>query len=267
MEKLHSLLTLNGLFILTTSPKLLKASIIQEIVMIDSNFHIESAILGAVLLDNECFDEIGDYLAAEDFQSPLNQNIYKAIRKLIAKNKLADIISVSNELANERKDVTQNSFIEVCGLANSSFSSANIKHYAEIVKQKSIDMQMIQAAQNIIKNVNEQKENRLDYAQDIFSKIANSITVQLQPIGDLLPSFLEELDSKQINPDILDGISTGFSSLDNMTGGLNGGDLIVLAGRPSMGKTLFAMNILEHVTVSDKKTGIIFSLEMSKSEL
>lgn len=226
--------------------------------------HAEQAVLGSLLLDNNTWDEIGDYLQSEDYRSSIHRDIHCAIRDLILANKKADIICVSQFLkAKSGNDF----FIQLCDIANSQFSPQNIINYADIVKQKSIDRKMIASAQEIIKSVHEQKENRLDFAQSIFNQLADHVSGNIISVSEIINQVLDVIDERQSNPREVVGLPTGFRKLDMLLRGLHQNDLIILAGRPSMGKTLLAMNIAEHVAVIEKKCVAIFSLEMSKEQL
>ena len=237
--------------------------------------HAEQAALGSLLIDNTTIDDIGDYLQAEDFSSALYRDIYRAIRYLLTSGKSADVICVSQALATGRYGTEQHeiehfeneTFIELCEIANSTFTPKNIKHYAEIIKQTSLDRKMLKAAQGVVSSVHEQKENRLDAAQQCFSAIADNASPDVVLASDILNSVISAIDERQSMQSEIIGTPTGFIDLDKLTHGLHGGDLIVIAARPSMGKTLLAMNIAEHITIFKKKPAVIFSLEMKKEQL
>jgi len=240
-----------------------------------NNLYAEQAILGSLLIDNTTIDDIGDYLQTEDFSSVFHRDVYRAIKYLLKSKQSADIICVSKALAigqyetenNESKYRENESFIDLCEIANSTFTPKNIKHYAEIIKQSSIDRKMLKAANDVIANIANQKDNRLDIAQQTFSAISDDIATDTTPIGDILDSVVTAIDERQSSDSEIIGAPTGFSELDKITHGLHGGDLIVLAGRPSMGKTLLAMNIAEHLSINKNKSTLVFSLEMKKEQL
>lgn len=222
----------------------------------------ENAFIGSLLIDNSVLDDV-NYLKPEDFGSFLHSEIYRAICNLINDGKSADIISVSEYLAPNDNIL----FVDVCNIANSSFIPLNIKHYAEIVKQSSLDRKMITIAQEIISNVHNKKENRLDLAQRRMAEIEDSSHCDTIPAVDIFNTVMHRIDDRQNNPSDIIGLPTGFRDLDSITHGLHPGHLIILAARPSMGKTLLGMNIAEHVAINEKKPVIIFSLEMNKEEL
>lgn len=226
----------------------------------------EFAVIGSLLLDNCAWNEIGDYLHAEDFNSKLTQETYRAIQKLLFTGKCADVMAVSHLMMAEHRSSNE-VFVDLCNMMNTTFTPRNIKYYAEVVKQKSIDRKMLSAAQNIIKSVHEQKENRLSDAQHNITQLSNELPSDIALAGDILGDVVKSIDERNTNQSALSGLSTGYSKLDEMTNGMHGGDLIIVAGRPGMGKTLLAMNIAEHVALNNQKTVAVFSLEMKKEKL
>src|SRR5579872_2484991 len=137
-----------------------------------NDLNAEYAVIGSLLVENSAFNEIGDYLQANDFLSCLHRDTYRAIQNLLMAGKNADVICVSEYLLSE-KIVPKDPFMQLCEIMNSAFTPKNIKYYAEIVKQKSIDRKMIATAQNIIASVHEQKDNRLDHAQQSIAELSN----------------------------------------------------------------------------------------------
>ena len=231
-----------------------------------NDLNAEYAVIGSLLVENSTFNEIGDYLQANDFLSHLHRDTYRAIQNLLMAGKNADVICVSEYLLSE-KIVHKDPFMQLCEIMNSTFTPKNIKYYAEIVKQKSIDRKMIVTAQNIITSVHEQKDDRLDHAQQSIAELSNEFPSGIVLASDILKSVLTTINERNTSQTEMTGISTGYSSLDKITQGLHGGDLIILAGRPGMGKTLLAMNIVEHVALVERAPVSVFSLEMSKEKL
>lgn len=182
----------------------------------------------------------------------INKEVYTAICKLINSGKNADIISTSEYLSGDHK--SDNWFLEVSTIAaTGTFTSKNIKHYAEIVKQHSIDRKLAKVAQEILSGVQNKSENRLDRAQQRIAELAESSYFEILNVNDILTTVMQRIDIRANNPTEVTGISTGFTNLDKITHGLQPGHLIILAARPSMGKTLLAMNIAEHVALNQKK--------------
>lgn len=159
-------------------------------------------------------------------------------------------------------------FVRLANILNAPHTSANIKHYAEKIKQASVDRQLKALSQEIIKVVRDNKDHRLDYLQKKFNEIADDSLSSAAPVlvNDVLKEVIESPDERKNNPSIV-GLNTGFSKFDDLTHGLQAGHLIILAARPSMGKTLLGMNIAEHIAVNEQKTVLLFSLEMNKNEL
>ncbi|MBX3708215.1 MAG: replicative DNA helicase [Gammaproteobacteria bacterium] len=232
------------------------------------NSHIaEQAVLGSLLHDNTTFDEIGHVLKINDFFVPFHQDIFRTISILVADGKKADIICVSEILKSEYHEKNDDTFVRICEIAQCCYAPSNIKHYADLVKRSSLDRSLIKMAQDVITSVHEGKENRLDYAQQRFSEVAEQLPSDISPVSDILADVLCSIELRQQNKNNITGVPTGFSDLDALTHGLHGGDLIILAGRPGMGKTLLAMNMAEHIAIKEKHSVAIFSLEMSKQQL
>jgi replicative DNA helicase len=226
-----------------------------------SDAYAEQALIGSLLIDNNTFDEINDYINVNDFTSELHRSIYLTIRELLSSGKTADLICVSQHMASKTKE---DPFVQLCEIAQSPFTPKNVKHYADILKRKSGDRSLLAIADEIRLSIEEQKENRLDYIQaKIIGLESNSKakTINAGNLIDEVVSSILENENNQIE------LPTGFTDIDRITNGLHGGDLIILAGRPGMGKTLLAMNIAEYAAISQKKTVTIFSMEMSKHQL
>jgi replicative DNA helicase len=228
--------------------------------------YAEKAVLASLMSENKTWDKIGDYLQINDFSSKLHREIYWAIQDLLMNGKNADVICVSQHLVSENR-VHDDPFVQVCEIMRSQFAPTNIKYYAEIIKKKSLDRKMVDTAKNIILSVRDQKTDRLSAAQQCMSEIIEEVPSNVLLAADILKSVITSIDERNANQSDITGLGTGFSDLDKITSGLQAGDLIILAGRPSMGKTLLAMNIAEHAALNEKKSVAIFSLEMSKEKL
>jgi replicative DNA helicase len=226
------------------------------------NLHAESAVIGSLLIDNSSLDDVA-YLQPEDFSLHSNRELFRAIKNLIHEGKSADIISVSDRVSKNDSTV----FCEVASIANGSFTSANIRHYAELVRESSTDRKLIAIGQQIISSVKNGTENRLDHAQRQLAEITDLCHFEISRVGDVLGNVLQKIDERFNNPSDINGLATGFTEIDRLTHGLQPDHLIILAARPSMGKTLLAMNIAEYAAIDEKKSVLIFSLEMDKEEL
>ena len=233
-------------------------------------------MLGGLLLENSAYERVADVLTDDDFYRHEHKLIYRAISTLINENRPADIITVQEVL--ERNDQLSHAggFEYLLTLAQSTPSAANIRRYAEIVRERSIIRQLAEIGTEIARNAynpqGKSAEQLLDEAENQVFQIAESTAKSKQgflEMPDLLQQNIERIDAlyQRDNPNEVTGIATGFTDLDKMTSGLQAGDLVIVAGRPSMGKTAFAINIAEHVAISGKLPVAVFSMEMGGAQL
>ena len=233
-------------------------------------------MLGGLLLENSAYERVADVLTDDDFYRHEHKLIYRAISTLINENRPADIITVQEVL--ERNDQLSHAggFEYLLTLAQSTPSAANIRRYAEIVRERSIIRQLAEIGTEIARNAynpqGKSAEKLLDEAENQVFQIAESTAKSKQgflEMPDLLQQNIERIDAlyQRDNPNEVTGIATGFTDLDKMTSGLQAGDLVIVAGRPSMGKTAFAINIAEHVAISEKLPVAVFSMEMGGAQL
>ncbi|HEX6828804.1 MAG TPA: replicative DNA helicase [Burkholderiales bacterium] len=236
----------------------------------------EQAVLGGLLLDNAAWDRIGDAVAEGDFYRQDHRLVFRAISRLVNDSKAADVISVAEalRLAGELDNVGGIPYLG--GLAQNTASSANIRLYAEIVRERAVMRKLAEVGAQIAEAAyapgGKNMQELLDEAERRVFEIAESGVrskqgfVGLQPLLKQVVDRIETLYSLD-NPSDVTGVPTGFVDLDRMTSGLQHGDLIVIAGRPSMGKTALALNIAEHVALKDKKAVAVFSMEMGGAQL
>ena len=230
-------------------------------------------MLGGLLLDNASFDRIADALTADDFYRREHRLIYSAISTLCQESSPADVVTVT-EYLEKRGELDNAGGLAYLGtLANNTPSAANIVAYAAIVRERSILRRLIQVSGDI-SAVAYSPEGRS--AQEVLDKAEERILEiseighrrgSFQPLNALLSKAVDRIDELFRSESPLTGVPTGFTDLDNMTSGLQGGDLVIIAGRPSMGKTSLAMNIAENAAVGHKIPVAIFSLEMPGSQL
>ena len=236
----------------------------------------ERAVLGGLMLETERFDTVIQVINENDFQGKDHQIIFQSMSELIEDNKPLDPITVSEQLDNKNslnKVGGKNYLIE---LATSTPTAANLEAYAEIIRQRSISRKLMQANSEIGELINnpqgldgesllDEAERRIFALNDEASKLDSS----LSSMKDLIPRTIDRLHELSNKRDGLIGSSTGFKDLDKKLQGLQKGDLVVVAGRPSMGKTSFAMNIAENVLLDEESKGavLIFSLEMPGESL
>ena len=235
----------------------------------------EQSVLGGLLLDNLAWDRVADLLNASDFYRHEHRLIYGAITSLIAASKPADVITVFEALQSLGKAEDSGGLPYLNALAQSVPSAANVRRYAEIVRERAVLRKLIAASDDIAtKAFNPQGKpvsQILDEAETKIFQIGEEGSRNKQGFQDmhrLVQSLLERVDELEKNgAEEVTGIRTGFYDLDRYTAGLQKGDLIVLAARPSMGKTAFALNIAEHVAVEEGLPVAVFSMEMGAAQL
>jgi replicative DNA helicase len=235
----------------------------------------EQSVLGGLLLDNMAWDRAGDLLTDSDFYRYEHRLIYAAIGALISGSKPADVITVFEQLQGLGKAQDCGGLAYLNALAQSVPSAANMRRYAEIVRERSILRKLIAASDEIATNAfNPQGRavsSVLDEAESKIFQIGEEGSRQkqgFQSIDKLVVSLIDRVQELHDNgAEEVTGVRTGFYDLDRMTAGLQKGDLIVLAARPSMGKTAFALNIAEHVAVQEGLPVLVFSMEMGASQL
>ena len=234
------------------------------------NTDAEEAILGAVLTNPVCFNRIADMLSSRSFYKPANRFIYDAIVELFTKNQAIDIVTVS-EILNEQGNLDKvGGRAYINDLAMNVITTANIEYYAKIVQEKAIKRELINAGSEIVEMAydNSSTEATLDNAEKLIFNIAQQKnTSDLVSVKDLVLTSYEQISYRYEHRDELIGVPTGFYDMDALTSGFQKGDLIILAARPSVGKTAFALNIAQNVGLKARRPVAIFSLEMPKEQL
>ncbi len=236
----------------------------------------EQSVLGGLLLDNEAADRIGDALGAPDFYSDAHRLIYAHIIRLIADGKPADVVTVSESLSSVQKLDYIGGLSYLGALVQNVPTAANIRHYAAIVRERSILRQLAATAGEIAdaayNPLGRTARDVLDEAETKVLHIAEQGARGQQQFAELPKLLAQVVDRIELlynrdDPSEVTGIPTGFTDLDRMTAGMQEGDLIVVAGRPSMGKSSLALNIGEHVALSAKLPVAVFSMEMGATQL
>ena len=234
----------------------------------------ESSVLGGLLLDNGSWDRIGDLLNDSDFYRYEHRLVFSAISALINNNRAADVITVFEQMQGQGKAEEVGGLAYLNSLAQYVPSSANIRRYAEIVRERSILRKLVSVSDEIATsalNTNGRPvPNILDEAeQKIFNigEEGSRMRQGFQSMGNLVIELLDRVEEMSKNPNDITGVPTGFVDLDKMTSGMQAGDLIVLAARPSMGKTALAINIAENVALKEGLPVAVFSMEMGASQL
>ncbi|HZQ71772.1 MAG TPA: replicative DNA helicase [Burkholderiales bacterium] len=236
----------------------------------------EQSLLGALLLDNQAFDRVADLVNGEDFYRDDHRRIWRHIARLVEANRPADVVTVSESIeASEDKDKTGGAAY-LGALAQNTPSALNIRRYAELVRERSVQRRLAQVATDIAESAlnagGREVGQLLDEAESKIFQIAESGARRDQGLLDIKPVLarvFERVDHlyHRDNPSDVTGVPTGYLRIDEMTSGLQPGDLVVIAARPSMGKTALALNIAEHVAVDNGLPVAIFSMEMSATQL
>ncbi len=234
----------------------------------------EQAVLGGLMIDDMAWERMSDGLVSDDFYRKDHRVIFRAIAKLANNSKPLDVITLHEELERDGVADEVGGLAYLAELAQNTPTAANIKYYAEIVRDKALARELVATANGIVESVLEPEgattDELLDRAESRIFKIAEkretkdsgprSIEAILKPTLEQIQTFCETKGG-------ITGTSTGFYDLDRMTTGLQPADLVIVAGRPSMGKTTFSMNIAEHVALTAEKPVVVFSLEMPSESL
>ncbi len=233
----------------------------------------EQSVLGGLLLDNSSWDNVSELVAGSDFYRNDHRVIFEAMATLIERAQPLDVITLSEALEKLNSLEGVGGLAYLGELARNTPSVSNIRAYADIVRERSVLRQLVQVANDIADDAFEtngrSSDELLDEAERKVFHIAQTKASSTGPVSvnPLLTRAVERIDELYHSDNALTGLSTGFSDLDGLTAGLQPGDLIIVAGRPSMGKTSFAMNIVEHAVISGDKPVIAFSLEMPGDSL
>jgi replicative DNA helicase len=234
----------------------------------------ESSVLGGLLLDNGAWDRVGDLLTDSDFYRYEHRLIYAVVGALVNATKPADVITVYEQLQAQGKADEVGGLAYLNSLAQYVPSASNIRRYAEIVRERSILRKLVAASDEIATQAfntqGKPVDKILDEAeQKIFNigEEGSRMKQGFQSMDSLVVELLDRVQEMSENPNDITGVPTGFYDLDRKTSGFQAGDLIVLAARPSMGKTALAINIAEHVALNEGLPVAVFSMEMSASQL
>jgi replicative DNA helicase len=234
----------------------------------------ESSVLGGLLLDNQAWDRVGDLLVESDFYRFEHRLIYAGISKLINASKPADVITVYEQLQSIGKSEEIGGLAYLNALAQYVPSASNIRRYAEIVRERAILRKLVTASDEIATNAFNPQGRPVDKILDeaeqkIFNigEEGSRMKQGFQGMDTLVVNLLDRVQEMADNPNDITGVPTGFIDLDRMTSGLQAGDMVVLAARPSMGKTALAINIAEHVALNEGLPVAVFSMEMGAAQL
>ncbi|MEL6227934.1 MAG: replicative DNA helicase, partial [Pseudomonadota bacterium] len=233
----------------------------------------EQSLLGGLMLDNSAWDRIADVVSAEDFYRPDHRLIFAAMGQLVEQRQPCDAVTVS-ELLDRRGEAEQaGGLAYLAQLANETPSAANVKAYASILRERSVLRSLIEAGNEMVTNAltpeGRNATELLDEAERAVFQIAEQGNRGggFQELSKVLPGVVDRIDQVNANQGEIAGISTGFKEFDKRTSGLQRGDLIIIAGRPSMGKTTLAINIAENAAFGRKLPVAVYSMEMSAEQL
>ncbi len=236
----------------------------------------EQSVLGGLLLDNSAWDKVGDLIVEADFYRHDHRLIYRHISKLVEHNKPADVITVAESLENSAELQNAGGLAYLGALAQNTPSAANIRRYAEIVRDRSVLRKLAavgtEIADSAYNPLGREAVDLLNEAEARVFHIAEAGArgqIGFAEIQPLLTQVVERIDMlyHRDNPSEITGVPTGFTDLDQKTSGLQPGDLVIIAGRPSMGKTALALNIAEYVGIEFRLPVAVFSMEMSGTQL
>ena len=234
----------------------------------------EQSLLGGLLIDNEALDKVADVMSEIDFYRHDHRLIYQHIAKVIEANQPADIITVGESLekSDELKNVGGIAYLGM--LAENTPTAANIRGYAQIIRERSIMRSLALVGSDIAASAyspqGRDAQQLLDESEAKIFQIAESgkrDNIGFSDIQHLLPQVVESVEQRMQNASDVTGMPTGFTDLDKMTSGLQPSDLIIIAGRPSMGKTSLALNMAEHIAIEKKMPVAVFSMEMASMQL
>ena len=236
----------------------------------------EQAVLGGLLIDPPAWDQVGDMVVADDFYRPDHRLIFTAFAELVTQSRPADVVTTAEQLERQGRLTDAGGLAYLGSLARDTPTAANVRAYAQIVRERSLLRKLIHAGREItsaaLASDGRSARDLVDEAERQVFAIAEQSTGRREGavrVNVLLPALIDRIDEWHTNPNALRGLATGFTDFDKKTGGLRPGDLVIVAGRPSMGKTTLAMNIAEYAAVhpGTKASVAIFSMEMPSEQL
>ena len=235
------------------------------------NLEAEESIISAILIDNDTLLEILDVLSPDDFYKTAHQKIFAAITELFTKSEPVDLVTLTNLLREQNRLEEIGGATYLARLVDTVPLAVNAQHYAKIVHDKACLRRLIAKSNAIARRCFEDRgnvDNVIDFAESsIFEISENKIKPSFYHIGQIIEGNIDALEERQGNRALVTGVATGYTKIDELTSGFQQSDLVILAGRPGMGKTALALNIAKHAAVDVNIPVVIFSLEMSKEQL
>ncbi len=235
------------------------------------NLEAEQSVLGAILLDNEALLKSIDIITPSDFYKDSHRRIFDAMVALFDQSEPIDLITITDYLRQQNEIDRVGGVSYLSSLVNSVPTAANVAYHSRIIKEKAIVRGIISASTQIVSKIYEDNmgaDEVVDYAEKTIFEISEKrIKATFTKLNEVIKDSFEMIEHLYDRKDAITGIPSGFKDLDELTTGFQPGDLIIIGGRPSMGKTAFSLNIAQHVGLSVKEPVAIFSLEMSKKQL
>ncbi len=235
------------------------------------NIEAEQSVLGSILMDNKTISSVSDFLVSEDFYSRQYGIIYETIVELYQEGKMIDFLVLADRLKKKDLPPEASELSVLAGLVDNVPTTVNIKEYANIVHEKSVMRKLIRVNEEIANLCYAGKEDFEEILakaeKDIFAVVQNKSSSEFVPMERIARTVLENIERASRSKEPITGVPSGFIDLDYMTNGFQPSDFILIAARPSMGKTAFVLNVLQHVASRKKIDCVFFSLEMSKEQL
>ncbi|MCL0085594.1 replicative DNA helicase [Thermodesulfovibrionales bacterium] len=235
------------------------------------NIEAEQSVLGAIILDNEALPKAIEALSPDDFYKEAHRRLYKSIIALFERSEPIDIVTLTDYLRKSDEIEAVGGISYLSYLANSIPTSANIRYHAKIVSEKSMLRALIRTATQITSEVYENSRDAdevIDYAQKMIFDITDKRTkISFSPLKDVIKDTFKMIEHLYDKKEAITGVPSGFKDIDELTSGFQSGDLIIVGGRPGMGKTAFALNVAGYVAANMRETVAVFSLEMPKEQL
>jgi replicative DNA helicase len=236
-----------------------------------SDLTAEKAVLSSLLLDSRAFHEVLAEVRADDFYHPAHQTLFNAMAAIHDGGRPVDLITLSEHLTQQKALDSVGGPVALAEIADFAATAANVTHHARIVRDKAVKRRLIRVATEIVEtgyDEAESAEKLLDFAESkIFDVSKEQSRSTFQNVHDEMPGVFDYVEGIMNRAGALSGLPTGFDDLDEMTGGLQPGELIIIAARPSMGKTAFALNIARNAAIDHGKKVAVFSLEMTTRSL
>ncbi|MCB0393134.1 MAG: replicative DNA helicase [Bdellovibrionales bacterium] len=237
-----------------------------------NNIEAEQSVIGGLMLDPASMDDVQGLVAAEDFYKPAHSKIFNAIEELYKSDRPFDLVTITNYLTDRGEFETIGGAQVLHDIFENTITSANIKHHAEIVRDKSKLRQIITKCNKLLEEAYEPKEGTVDdfinhVESEVYSIAESRNSLGLHSASEIMKSTMERIHELYQKKAEITGVPTGFNDLDKMTAGLQPGDLVIVAARPAMGKTAFSLNLATNAALRAKRRVAYFSLEMSKESL